>query len=407
MTATADLRAAVPRRFGGCALLLCLLALSAAGMASDAAAYFVPGDPKAGMKVFFSKGCAQCHSVLGEGGRSAPDVARAPGDHMSADELLAAMWNHAPTMWERMNATKIAPPRFTEAEMQDLFAFLYSVRSLDQPGNADRGRQLLAEKHCLRCHAVGGRGGRAGPDLERWTQYRNPVSWIQTMWNHGPGMQATMSARGIEWPMFRGSDIADLVAYVRQAAPASRKKVYLRPSDPAAGKAVFRAKGCASCHGLHGSGARKGAPDLASNSLPRTLGQFAADMWNHGPVMWSSMERAQVRNRMFSNAEMADLIAYLFAERYFESHGDRVQGRAVFDGKGCAACHEAGGTGPDLAGWANASPPVLATGLWNHGPAMLERMQRESLEWPAFERGEMADLLAFLRQPAGRGGKGR
>ncbi|MBZ5569239.1 MAG: cytochrome c, partial [Acidobacteriia bacterium] len=44
---------------------------------------FIPGDPKAGMRSFFDKGCARCHSALGEGGHSAPDLARAPAGHLS------------------------------------------------------------------------------------------------------------------------------------------------------------------------------------------------------------------------------------------------------------------------------------------------------------------------------------
>ena len=40
--------------------------------------YFIPGDAKAGIQIFFQKGCAKCHAVLGEGGRAAPDLARTP-----------------------------------------------------------------------------------------------------------------------------------------------------------------------------------------------------------------------------------------------------------------------------------------------------------------------------------------
>ena len=107
--------------------------------------YFIPGDPKAGMHSFFDKGCARCHSVLGEGGRSAPDLARAPAGHLGSADLLAAMWNHAPNMWEKMRIEGVSPPQFSESDMANLFAFLYSVRSLDEPGDADRGRRLLAE----------------------------------------------------------------------------------------------------------------------------------------------------------------------------------------------------------------------------------------------------------------------
>jgi cytochrome c2 len=147
------------------------------------------------MRVFFEKRCARCHSVLGEGGRAAPDLARAPAGHLSAAELVAATWNHAPEMWEKIQAERLPAPRFSAQEMTDLFAFLYSVRSLDEPGDPACGRRLLSEKRCSQCHSVSGEGGRVGPDFRRWAGYRNPVSWIQAMWNHGAAMQRLMAAR--------------------------------------------------------------------------------------------------------------------------------------------------------------------------------------------------------------------
>ncbi|MFB3917527.1 MAG: c-type cytochrome [Terriglobales bacterium] len=380
-------------------LLLCgLLFLPLAHAQSAAGAYFLPGDAKAGMQTFFAKGCARCHSVLGEGGRTAPDLARAPGGNLGAAELLAGMWNHAPAMWQKMSIERVEPPKFTNAEMANLFAFLYSVRSLDEPGDPDRGRQLLAEKQCLRCHAVGGQGGRVGPDLRSWAAYRNPVSWVQTMWNHAPEMQKAMAGRGLRWPEFKDNDVPDLIAYIRTTAPTSRGSVYLRPADPASGRRLFKSKGCAACHAVGGVGGGR-APDLGSRALPRTLGQFAGQMWNHAPAMWASMQAQQVSRPQFSNKEMADLIAYLFAERYFERQGNVERGRRTFKEKGCASCHTGtrGSVAPDLAKWqGNAAAIPLATAFWNHGPLMLQTMVQQQIPWPRFRPGEITDLMDFL-----------
>src|SRR3972149_7797563 len=121
MTATAA-PARARRARAGQLLLLCFLA-SAVGLgalAQGTGGYFVPGDPKAGMAAFFDKGCARCHAVLGEGGQSAPDLARAPAGHLSAAGLVAAMWNHAPPMWEKMRQGKGTPPAVTAAGMAHL-----------------------------------------------------------------------------------------------------------------------------------------------------------------------------------------------------------------------------------------------------------------------------------------------
>lgn len=380
------------------ALLLLFLALAVAARAGDGA-YFVPGDPKAGMRIFLEKGCARCHSVLGEGGRSAPDLARAPAGHLSAAEAVAAMWNHAPAMWQRMRVERLPLPKFTDPEMTDLFAFLYSVRSLDEPGDAEHGRKLLTDKRCLDCHAVTGAAKSVGPDLRSWTSYRNPVSWIQAMWNHGLTMRKLMAERGMEWPEFKDNAMADIIAYVRTLGGNPRTHASLRLADAKAGARLFQQKGCAACHAVHGSGG-KGGPDLGVRPMPRTLGQFAALMWNHAPTMWSSMQAQRIPPPQFSNQEMADLIAYLFTQRYFEASGSAERGRRIFAEKGCASCHGAGASrGPSLAHWRGVIlPGRMATALWNHGPLMLGSMQQQRMPWPRFQPGEIVDVMEFLNQ---------
>lgn len=405
MTATTA-TAKPKRKLPGLIWLLVLGSLAGASwlaaQAPGGGGFFIPGDAKAGLQTFFEKGCVRCHAVLGEGGKAAPDLARAPAGHLSAAGLVAAVWNHAPAMWERMDVEKVTPPAFTETEMSNLFAFLYSVRSMDEPGDAERGRQLLFDKRCSECHAVAGRGGQAGPDLRDWASYRNPVSWIQAMWNHAPAMQALMNERGLKWPEFRDNDVADLIAYVRTQATNPRRHVYLQPADPEAGRALFSQKGCANCHNPKAA-ATVGAPDLGAPSLPRTLGQFAGLLWNHSPVMWASMQAEQIPRPQFSNREMADLIAYLFAKRYFEAGGSPQGGVRVFEVKGCATCHLASGegVGPALSIWQGRVSPVgLATAMWNHGPVMLQRMREQKMPWPLFQPEEMADLMEFLNQGA-------
>ena len=384
----------------GSAVLFFLLmaALPVLQAQSGEGGFLIPGDPKAGMRVFFDKGCARCHSVLGEGGKSAPDLARAPAGHLNSSEMLAAMWNHAPNMWEKMRIEGVAPPKFAEQDTANLFAFLYSARSLDEPGDAEHGRSLLAQKHCLDCHHLGTTGGHIAPDLIKWAGYRNPVSWMQAMWNHAPAMQSVMATRGVEWPVFSGNDMSDLVAYVRRLAPAGSKPTYLRPADPVAGGKLFHDKGCATCHQKGGGGT--GAPDLRSRALPRTLGQFAAAMWNHAPSMRARMNAQKIPQPSFTNKEMADLLSYLFAECYFESPGNAARGERLFDDQGCHECHRSGGIGPDLSR-ISLSPIHLGTALWNHGPVMFQMMQQKNISWPRFQPGEMTDLIEYLhRRPA-------
>ncbi len=108
---------------------------------------------------------------------------------------------------------------------------------------------------------------------------------------------------------------------------------------------------------------------------------------------------------------MADLIAYLFAERYFEPSGDPRQGARIFQVKGCATCHSSTGegTGPSLSSWrGRVSSISLAAAMWNHGPLMLQEMQEQQMPWPLFQAGEMVDLMEFLNRGApGRASQAR
>src|SRR3972149_777447 len=106
--------------------------------------YLIPGDARRGWHVFSERGCIQCHG-MGEQGRViiAPDLSKSPSVHLSSAGLAAEMWNHAPEMWEKMSAKWVKFNRIRETEMADMFAFLYFIRSLDEPGNAVRGKKVL------------------------------------------------------------------------------------------------------------------------------------------------------------------------------------------------------------------------------------------------------------------------
>jgi cytochrome c2 len=369
-------------------------------------------DPRAGMKVFWEKGCISCHPVLGQGGSVGPDLTRSPaiGDSF---QLTAAMWNHAPQMWQRMQAEHFELPTFEVDEMEDLFAFLGMVRSVDPPGDAKAGRQLFQSKRCSECHAIGGQGGRVGPDLVSVASYRNPVSWVTAMWNHASGMFRVLSQRNVPFPVFQGTEMVDLQSYIRSmGGGGQQRKDYLLPPSAARGEVLFRTKQCASCHSIGGRGGNAG-PDLGSVVLPRQYGQIAVDMWNHAPQMNRLAAASGVTYPSFEPQELADVLAYLNVLPT-TPRGNPTAGRKWFDEKGCSACHATGpgeaSLGPDITQLEESlTPASVGRTMWNHGPKMLQRMEQSSIPWPLFSSQELADTLAFLesiQQPASPAAEG-
>ncbi len=355
-------------------------------------------DPKAGMKVFWGKGCVRCHPVLGEGGKLGPDLSRSPS---TADgyELAAAMWSHAPQMWQRMSQENVKLPTFQLEEMEDLFAFLAMARSFDEPGNATEGRQLFQAKRCVECHSIRGQGGRVGPDLATVASNRNPVAWVTAMWNHAPGMFRALASKGVPFPRFERSEMVDLESYIRLASGTTKQQFYLRPAAADQGAALFRTKQCIRCHSIGGQGGKVG-PDLSRVTLPRRYGEIAVVMWNHAPQMERLVAAQSIPYPKFEPQELADVLSYLNSLS-LNRPGNATTGAATFAAKGCSGCHAttAGGSGvgPNLTRLQQSLTPIsIARTMWNHGPAMLQRMEKSAIIWPAFNSRELADTLAYL-----------
>src|SRR5207302_1741409 len=133
-----------------------------------------------------------------------------------------------------------------------------------------------------------------------------------------------------------------------------------------------------------------------TKSQPNSVTDYIAAMWNHAP----DMRLRGGQTEKLAPGDMRNLIAYLFAQRYFFEPGDVSRGKKVYDTKGCATCHEMrrSQTGaPDLTRASEAySPITLTSAVWRHGPAMLREMKEQKIPWPEFEKSEMADLIAWL-----------
>ena len=367
-------------------------------MAAASAAELEMGDPIRGQTLFAAKSCVSCHAVRGAGGRIGPDLGRTEAKSSFA-EITAGMWNHSVGMDAKINELRMVRPTFEDDELQDLVTFVYFLNYFDEPGDPRFGKILFTEKHCIQCHRVGGEGGTAGPSLENLPRGVSPLRIAEGLWNHGSAMLTSMRRRGLDLPQFRGTEILDIIAFLRSQGTGRVAREFESPGDPDRGKRIFAAKGCDQCHGVFGDESEIG-PDLGSEELRGSVTQIAGRMWNHWPAMAEAMEALDLPLPTFRQGELADLLAYIFVTRYAGLPGDPEQGKIVYTDLGCAFCH-------GLAGEGTLGPPLqqvtpgaareqIAQTMWNHAPEMWEEMGLHQIPWPRFEAQELADLLTFL-----------
>jgi len=172
--------------------------------------------------------------------------------------------------------------------------------------------------------------------------------------------------------------------------------------DPAGdivrGKQAFQELKCAACHSAGGSGG-KSAPDLSRRGDPSyTPYAMASAMWNHATAMWQAMDKAGIGRPQVTEAQAADLFAFLSGGTRPEKRGDAQRGRQVYEAKFCALCHDDPYSGaPSLAPLAgHVSSFSMVAALWQHGGGMLSRMVAKDRTWQSLAPEDMAHLIAYL-----------
>jgi cytochrome c2 len=142
-------------------------------------------------------------------------------------------------------------------------------------------------------------------------------------------------------------------------------------------------------------------PALAGRKLYPSLFEFAAAMWNKGPIMTREMKRRNVPVPPLQANELADIVGYLYSVEYFAGPGDPRRGQELVNAKGCLRCHsirgKGGRVGPDFAKIRGLDQPAnVVSAMWNHGAAMEQKIREATLAWPTLKADEMAHIVGFL-----------
>jgi mono/diheme cytochrome c family protein len=373
------------KRFRACVVLaFCATALPAAVVGADSVR---------GSQVFAAQGCVQCHALNGVGATVGPDLGRLADLGFTPATLAATMWNHAPAMWNAFKQRNLMPAPMDEQQAADLFAFFYSLRFFEEPGDAARGKSLFTTRKCASCHGITDSKAPGARPVQEWTATGNPLELVETALNHSVGMHAEMARNNIKLQPLSGQDLADLLVYVRHAATRPPLPGVFRITSPDDGKMLFETKGCAKCH-------TPATHFLTTGLRGKTLTDLAVDMWNHGLDM-------KLVNETFGRGEMQQIAGYIWLQRALSSDGSASHGARVFTAKKCSVCHDDAASGaPALtATGASFSGAGMVSVLTRHGPTMLDRMREKKLVWPRFSGNEMSDLIAYLNTRVARNGR--
>lgn len=364
---------------GWCAAgLITTLSLSTSLRATLAA------DARRGSEFFQAQGCVSCHAVDGTAPArltKAPNLGQRYDRDYTPAGIASRMWDHAPVMWTSMSRQNVPLPAVSPEQAADLFAFFYSARYFEKPGEAERGKRVFQSKHCSECHSISATG--PGTPVDQWASLKAPIMLVQRMWNHADLMTGEMASRHIPWPHLTPQELDDLLVYLQNLPQTRQKQLMFNLPAEQNGEELFAEKGCINCH--------KGELALENRLGDWTLTEVAAAMWNHAPQM-------QKPHPELSLPEMQQILGYVWAKQFFGTRGDAARGHKVFESKKCAACHDNSSSGaPALTKPAEPySAITMVSVLWKHGPAMLRKMQDQHIAWPQLTQTDMANLIAYL-----------
>jgi cytochrome c2 len=336
------------------------------------------GDASRGEQLLCGRGCINCHELHGQGGNTAPNLAKRTSRNYTQAYVAGEMWNHA-----LAKSPELASSPLTNGEAVDLFAYFASRRFFESLGDALRGRRVFVAKHCNACHGIAGPGSAQAPAVVKWRSLRDPIAFAQELWNRSPGMLRESTRKGLPHPRLTAPEVNDLLVYLENLPAVRGREPQFRLASADTGRVVFLTKGCAGCH--------PGGRRRESGASRASMASISAALWNHAFANENN-------HPVLSYDEISALVGYAWAR---EGQGNVRRGRRIFASKKCTACHEDAAAGSDgskiaLSGRRELGPVSILTALGSHGPGVKAEMSRKGIAWPHFAGSEMSDLAAYL-----------
>lgn len=250
------------------------------------------------------------------------------------------------------------------------------------PMDSARGDRLFVSLGCVQCHRLKGVGAGTASDLGRvLDRGYTPADLVSAMWNHAPTMWSAIKEKGVKIGDIDTQGAADLFASFLSV------RFFEAPGDAGRGKRLFEARTCSACHGIMSSPNPKARPAAQWQTLSDPAGLVGA-MWNHSPEMWTELSKRSMKWPNLDPQDLSDLLVYLRnsirpprGEPGFRV-SESATGAALFQSKGCVACH------PDPEPPNRVTLTAVAAAMWNHASLL-------RAEPPHIDSEEMRALLGY------------
>ena len=210
-----------------------------------------------GRTVFEESGCIGCHKLHGTGGVVGPEL-----DSVGAKRGAAWLLKHFRSPAAVTPGSAMPPIKASDADLnaltlyvlsftgEPLSAYYVSMKTIPGP---QAGRRLFAEKGCIGCHAIAGKGGTVGPPLDEVAK-RHDAQWISSHFKN-PGAVSP----GTVMPQFNFNEqeiraLTEFLISLSDTNVIGFMKIPSLMTPVDRGKAGYKKYGCAGCHGPEGQG---------------------------------------------------------------------------------------------------------------------------------------------------------
>ncbi len=337
-------------------------------------AHAAGADVRRGAALLRDLNCVECHSLGGEGGRTAPDLGQERRYIQTPGAFMSALWNHTPAMLGEMSARTVPRPAASDEEWQDLFTYLAAFQIMASPANASRGGRTF-DRYCAACHSTG-----KAPDKKTWRASTDPVALLEQMWRHSNGMLEEFQTGHRVWAKLSARDLSDLAAFVRHGrTDVADDQPFVLPS-PAGGEAAFQSE-CGGCH--------TGAASLQNRLKEKSWMETGAALWNHAPAMKGRHD--------IPAGSMKPILAWIWELQHSDPSASVARGAEAFRTKKCIECHaDANGAPMSPRPGASFGPFSMAAIGWGPTRLMHAKMQEKGIPWPRLSATDTVDLAAYL-----------